>query len=654
MIDDILNIKVNVDPANGIKQIRKFDKEFIRGVKDVRSQMKVLDREQKGYFSATRNAWRDMQDEIDASSEAMADYEKSIRETELALNVMESQLARVADGSEEMTDAVLEATKARQAAMKETVASAKEAREQLAEVGSATISIKMKAMTEELKESLSNVAAPITKVLNKDIKGAFESGGELAAAAITEAAKHMGKFTSKGGSALGRMGTSLATKGADKGGIGGKAMEGVGAAMKGMGGIMGKLGPMIGSLAKLGPILSMTAGALVAIVKLMIDAEAQAKEFQKDLLASASTGEFLAKNAYRADAAFEDLKGTVTDIRNSAFNLKQNLDWGTTSKDHLAFRNVLTQEGVSIARMADEFDRAKKAGQATGDAVTYYGQQTAVAIAYSRNFGVALNDITQFQAQMMTELGSSFQDVNKEFANMQIAAGDSGMAMNKFFAIMRGVSSDLSLYNMRMEDAVGLLNKLGKVMSPQNAQKFMGTLMQGFKGMGRLDRLRMTLLAGEGKTRQVFEKDAKNRETALAQKLSSQAKIPLEAAQKAVADYGKGQKTEFNNLVKGLEGGGALKEAAIELKIRSCASDRQPRGHRADRHDEGRARAVCQARGEALGYGGRAWAGDDGGEPRHRARAAQQHDQARRGYGRGARRDGRLWRVYQGAAGERR
>jgi len=566
--EDILKFDIQVDPKKGITSVRQFDREFVRSIQDVRRNMKALDKAQKGYFNEARFAWREVQEEVEATSAAMAQCDKDSALAEKSIAAITRSLSAWEAGTKTLSQKQVDQHRKYLAQLKERVADTKKAKGIIEDLGKETVVIKMSAAADAMKESLSKVAAPLTRLMSKDISGAFEEGGKLAAAAVSRSALSLGRAMKSKGSSLSQLGAGLATKGAAAGpGIKGKGLEMLGGAMKGIGGMMAKAGPMMQTLAQLGPILSMTAGALVSVVKLIVDAEAKAKEFQKELLASASTGEFLTKNAQNANMAYMDLAQTVTDLRDSAFNLKQNLAWGTTSKDHLAFRNVLTQEGVSIARMADEFERAKKEGKFTGDAVEYYGSQTAVAVAYARNFGVALNEITSFQTHMMVELGSSFSDVQHEFSNMATAAGGSGMAMNKFFAIMRGVSSDLSLYNMRMEDAVGLLNKLGKVMSPQNAQKFMGTLMQGFKNMGRLDRLRMTLLAGEGKTRQVFEKDAKRRETALAEKLASQAKIPLDAAQKAVDAYGKGQKTEFNNLVKGLEGGGALKEAAIELKI---------------------------------------------------------------------------------------
>jgi len=67
------------------------------------------------------------------------------------------------------------------------------------------------------------------------------------------------------------------------------------------------------------------------VVKVLIDAEAQAKGFQKELLATASTAEFLGDAAGSSALAFDDLQKTVKGVRDAAFSL-DNIKWGITSR----------------------------------------------------------------------------------------------------------------------------------------------------------------------------------------------------------------------------------------------------------------------------------------------------------------------------------
>lgn len=575
---EVLNFEIDVDPKSGIANVRKFDREFMRSLQDVRKTMTALDKAQKGYFNESRNAWREVQDEVRATAGAIRSFDADIAEAIFSIQEIEDALKDAADGTKQLSDAEVLRHKRAIELLREQISETETARETLRDIGNQTVTIKMEAAADALKESLTKVADPFSRLLSKDIGGAFESGGKLAGSALESSVRNVGKrMTMSGvGSGISRWGTSLATKGkADMSAFaatgarkaGGGAMVGIGKVAQVVGGLVGKLGPMLQMAAKFGPILGTISSLLVGLVKLMIDADSQAKEFQKDLLASASTGEYMARNGRVAGAAYEDLKETVTDIRNASFSLQKNLEWGTTSKEHLAFWNTLNQEGVSIKRMKEEFEHAKDAGEDAGDAVEHFGEMTATAVAYSRSFGVSLNDIVSYQAEVMTELGASYEKVTKDFAFMAAGASESGMAMNKFFAIMRGVSSDLSLYNMRMEDAVTLLKKLGTVMSPKSAQKFMQTLTQGFKGMGRLEKLRMTLLAGQDKTAKIVEKNLGQREQTLAKQVQEATKRPMDEVVAAVQQARAGKSGALKDMIKGLEGEGTLREAAIELSV---------------------------------------------------------------------------------------
>ena len=566
--EEIIQFKIDVDPRTGIKSVRKFDKEFMRSIADTRKAMKALDKVNKGFFSEASTAWGDYKDEIEDTAVALKELERT---AEKASNEIAEAQDYIAANANSTTESVKKRVKELEVLIetnKDVVTEARKAKDNLAAIGQQTINIRFAAATEEIQKSLASVTEPFSKLFSKDVPGAIAEGGKLAASAIESALRKSGQGIAAKGASWKEKGTALASKGAamkaaGQGG-GGTAMMGKMASM--MGGAMKSIGPMIESFSKFAPLISVASAGIAGLVKFFLDAQAQAKSFNKDLLATASTGEFMTRNANKAEGAYGDLDDTLKNLRDSAFNLKQNMAWGTTNKDHLAFRNTLTSEGVSIKRMADEFDHAKKNGEIATDAVDYFSQQTATAVGYSRLFGVSLGEITQLQSHMMTEMGSSFKDVEKEFAYMQQGAATSGMAMNKFFSIMKGVSQDLSLYNMRMSDAVGLLNKLGKAMSPANAQKFMQQLAQGFKGMGRLDRLKMTLLAGEGKTREIFEKDAKSREQTLVKKLVDATGQDSATVSKAVADYGAGKSGDFKNLIKGLEGEGTFRGEARALK----------------------------------------------------------------------------------------
>lgn len=401
----------------------------------------------------------------------------------------------------------------------------------------------------ELKDALKDT---ISSVFSKDLKGIVENSAKT----IVKSLKLSTAGVVAGGFKMRAMGAGLADRGAMKGGARGAAMQAAGGSMKALGNMMTKLGPVLSAISKLGPLLGMVGGALMSVVKIFLDLDAQVKAFNKDILQSASTAEFLGQAGGNANMAFRQLEGTLDGLRNAAHSL-DNLDWGLTPDQHKAIVNVLTQEGVTLNRIGNE---AEAAGKTVKD---FASELAHVSVAYSRAFGVPLQEINQLQAELMTEMGANLKETTVGFQQMVRAADDSGIAANKFFAMIRGVSQDLSLWSTRMEDAVQLLGRLGQVMNPRNAQKFMQTAAQGLKNMGRTERLRLTLLTGQGKMNKLIERDINRKAKGLADKFG------LSADELIAKVQSKEGRAELEGQIQKMDPSqqGALREAMIDAQL---------------------------------------------------------------------------------------
>jgi hypothetical protein len=438
----------------------------------------------------------------------------------------------------------------------------------------------------ELKDALKNT---ISSVFSKDLKGIVEGSAKT----IVKGLKLTAAGAATGGFKMKNAGAGLAERGASKGGAGGMAMQAGGMAMKGLGGMMSKLGPMLQSLAKLGPLLGMVGGALMSVVKIFLDLDAQVKGFNKDLLQSASTAEFLNQAGGNADMAFDQLKDTLDGIRDAAYSL-DNVNWGLSPDQYKAIVNVLNQEGVSLSRINHE---AMEAGKSVEE---FTKDLAHVSVAYSRAFGVPLQQINELQSELMTEMGSNLKDTTVGFQQMMRAADDSGIAANKFFNMIRGVSQDLSLWGTRMEDAVTLLGRLGKVMNPRNAQKFMQTAAQGLKNMGRQDRLRLTLLTGQGKMGKIIDRDINRKAKGLAEKFGMSADELIKQVQtkEGRADLeGKVQKMDPSQQ-------GAMREALIDAQLQVERKKKGAFGTATAARTLGPAAALEAMQGALMKFGG--------------------------------------------------
>lgn len=324
---------------------------------------------------------------------------------------------------------------------------------------------------------------------------------------------------------LGRVALKPAAMGAGRG-IQSMAMSGSGGkAMEMMSGSMGKL---VGTFSKFGPLLSAVGGAVVGFVKLIIDANAAAVEWNREFLTGVGTADMFNAANSRAAVATENLDKALRQARDSAHDFMLNNKLGVTAKDHAAYLQTLQAEGVQLNKLAAA---GQKAHMQVGD---FNQELVATGVVYSRMFGVSMQEISQLQGQLMSETGMSAKSVQTSFSQVLMSAKDSGMAANKFFGIIRSMSAEMTLFNFRMEEAAQVLKAVGRAMSAQNAQKFLQGISQFYKGMGLEDRIKHTLMGGQGATQKDMKASVASKIQSLSVDFQSATGGDPEALKKAI------------------------------------------------------------------------------------------------------------------------
>ena len=556
-------------------------KNSLRGLKDTKKQLKPMQEQQKMLSRQLKKLY-----ETEFALKGMARSAKvaaiGLREQSSALGEMKAEL-------KELKAVETESGKARKKALEEGITeteknisglkktvqqqerlqkSVEETRESVGELRENLVGkegVMAIAAIDEIRDEAEKARKDLTKAyLGYSGKKAGEGIGEgfkdvlagIGAKDMKGMASGLGKALGSGAKGMGAGMARFSAKTKEDATAGGMA--------KAMGAVAGQLGGMVGMFAKMGPLISMTAGLVVGLVKTLMDAEAAAKEFNKDLLSTASTSEFLAKSGGDANAAYYNLRDTVDSIRDASVDWKANMDFGITKKTHLEFLNTLNAEGVSLQHIKDDATAAKKtAGE-------FSAEMVHVGVAYSRNFGVSLSEISTFTGEMMREMGGSLDSVSKQFAMMSEAASESGISSNKFFAIMRGMSADLSLFNMRLEDAATTMKLLSKSMNPKNAEAFMKTITGFYKQMDLQGRIKATILGGVPETKGRLQKDYEVNIKAVSGKVAEQLGGDVKAEDvdkairggpKALSDFLSKNQKKF-----GEEGMSGLKDAMYDTQ----------------------------------------------------------------------------------------
>lgn len=549
----ILDVELSLDDRKAKKQAAKFQKGLAKELQKVGKASKALG---AANAKVTKEAAEDTKEWIAQLGE-LAKYHRD------EIKLIENKEATIEELRKKQRTVGEEEAKRLEGQIQAVRKEARDRKKGITQSVKSSLGFDPAKAGDELKGSLEKAASGFKSSMSsffaKDVKGL---GNNFASIFSKDVMKGLGKASKlkaykleKGGAMMKERGAAAKAAGAG----------GQGALLKGMGAAMGGVGKVMGLLGKILPILGAVSSAVVGIVKLFLDADANVKDFNKSVLESASTSEMLYANMGDVTTASKDLKETLKSVQKASEEFGYQNAWGIMREDHVKILNTLTQEGVSLHAMRKE---AEVAGQDVGK----FTQELAkVSIAYSKAFGVPLQEINQFQAEMMTEMGMSLGTVKMQFEGMARSAAESGIAANKFFAIIKGVSQDLSLYNVRMESAVKLLKMLGKVMNPRNAQKFMQTATQGLKAMSQDDRLKVSLLTGE-KGRQIVAKDLENKRKNLAKDIGEAIGQQADEVQKRLNDP-KQAKALWAEVGKKAQGKlGALRESSIELNIDTAAS----------------------------------------------------------------------------------
>ena len=551
---DVLEFSVFVDIRDSLKAMERFQREMAESMRAVAKSSEDLGKTTVKTSEKSRKAIEDQEEAVEDLTEAYEKQDDTVSNLQQTLD----ELAKLEKSSSGDQLAAIQ----KQRVELERLLKVRQKKEKggknekgpkggliFGESDPQKVTDMIKA---ELKEAGEALKAPLEAFLSKDAKGLVEHSFKLGSTVLQKTFKGL----AGPGKAIANRMMAGYTMGKAEGGLKGGLVGG----LKGLGSVMKELGPALKGLTQLGPILGMVGGAVLGLVKMFIDADSMAKEFNKSILQSASNLDFLARSGNNAELAAADMEDTLRDLRSAAMDYTTNLRLGVTKDEHVAMINTLTQEGVSLGRIRDEADAS---GKSVKDLAT---QLTVTGVKYSRAFGVPIAEIGQLQAEMMTEMGRSLDETQASFAMMTRAAADSGIASNKFFAAIRGVSQDLSLYNLRLEDSVALLSKLGTVMSPRNAQKFMQTIMSMQSGLGRQQKLQMGFFVGQKKLSEVVNKDIARKTENLMTKLSESTQMPVKALTDAF------QKDGVKGIASALakvpdEARGALVESLTNLKL---------------------------------------------------------------------------------------
>lgn len=257
--------------------------------------------------------------------------------------------------------------------------------------------------------------------------------------------------------------------------------------------IRANLGGMVSQLGGIIAAVGAIAMAFAGVVKVLIDSDTRVKELNRSLIDSGAMAGDITDNIGRLESEF--LKITKM-AQQSEFNKV----WDTLAEDQMKILGAFSQAGFTLKEMRTDIKDAKTEMQA-------YQMAASAALTYSKLLGESADKVAGDMADRMEDLGLSLKGVREGFANIYEAAQLSGFGTKRFFNMVLQATSGLSMYNVRMEEAAGLLLNLSNVLGTKMADKYIQGATKGFSDKSQEDRIKDAMLIGPNEVRKVIAKD---------------------------------------------------------------------------------------------------------------------------------------------------
>lgn len=377
-------------------------------------------------------------------------------------------------------------------------------------------------IADKLKKDLDKVHLDILKP--KDIKEG-----------VKDLTKGLAGATESFGDGLHKAFGSL--KGKDLGGLLGQ-VKGLGKSVSIAGSKMeettqkGKMGDVVAGLGKavsgLGAVVMAIAGiglAFAALVKIVMDADSRIKDLNKSMIAAGIAGQEFGNDVGQGMERIRDaFTGTGA--------IKYLDELGIKSEEAIAAMGGFQKAGLTFQEMGG-------GANSSAEAVDRLRESVKGAVVYAKLLGESADKVAGDMAKMAEETATTLEGVRDKFSEIAAAAKQSGFDTKRFYGMVLEVTTGMSMYNVRLQDTIGLLTQAGKVLGPDAGKAWAQSLAGGMKDMSTRDLAVNAMKMGKGQVQGAAKEDAKAQAGALSKSFKDIAAKPGKAADQLNAALGK-------------------------------------------------------------------------------------------------------------------
>jgi hypothetical protein len=358
---------------------------------------------------------------------------------------------------------------------------------------------KMDALADRQEEIIADLAKKQKRLMSEAFTESVEALESSLSTLQSRNWEGMGKGMFKGvGSMLQRKGEGMAAKGV------GTGNEGV-----------ANMGKIVATLGRAAMAMTAVVGIAALVVKTLVDADAQAKEFNKSLIAGGAGADMVVAGTKNIKEGMDLVRKAVVD------NMSLWHDFRASNKEVLDTLAALNAAGMTYRKIAQGARDASEAQQRFVDAA-------GIAIQSARLFGMTEADMGKQVGSMYENLGMDLKAIDESFQDIFKVAQTAGFGVKRFYEMIQQATDNMEGYNSSMADNAKLLSVLSKALNPRQASAFFQTLTQGYKSSSMTDMIKETVLMGPKNAKKLVELNAQSQSETFLKNMGDQSKDVLD------------------------------------------------------------------------------------------------------------------------------
>jgi hypothetical protein len=252
---------------------------------------------------------------------------------------------------------------------------------------------------------------------------------------------------------------------------------------------MGRLGSSMSKMAGM-------AGAIMALVKALIDLDAKMKELNREIVKTAGVADFGFSSAEVASGLLGD---ELAKIRDDLSGLNKGFSrFNANTKEQIAVLSSLNQAGVTFGDMRKEFEKGVEGFKNYDDAVS-------VVLTYSRALGVNSQEMAKQMGNLTLMTSSTLPQLGEQFSVIAKEAERAGFITQRFYSTILNVTSGMAYYGVRVEETTKLLSTMGTLIGQVYGEDLMKSIA-GRQQQSYQENLKDIISKGSGRVGAVMRK----------------------------------------------------------------------------------------------------------------------------------------------------